>query len=443
VSVAAGTAPSPARAERLPLLARPLTSYYLVLGSAALLTTIGLVMVLSASSVTAYVDTGSSYYYFIRQSIGALLGLPAMWIAMRLPVRAYRWLGYPLLLASLGLLVVVPFLGSSAYGATRWIDLGVIQIQPSEPAKLALVLWGADLLSRKERLLGQWRHLLVPLLPVFTLIAALVMMQPDMGTTIVLLAITLSLLWIVGAPGRLFGVLSAAAGSLMAVMIVVEPYRLRRFTDFWNPWADQLHSGYQGAQGLLTLASGGWWGLGLGASRQKWSYLPNQYTDYIFAIIGEELGLIGTLAVLALFGALGFAGIRIARRSRDRFCQLAAGGVTCWLLVQALVNIGAVVGLLPITGIPLPLVSYGGSALIPSLFAVGMLAAFARGEPGAAAALAARGPSAFTRLLPRRLLPRRLSRRLAGTGPGRRAGRSGRLGASSRRRGRLRTGRRR
>ncbi|MEP6463944.1 MAG: putative lipid II flippase FtsW [Frankiaceae bacterium] len=388
------------QAVRQPLLERPLTSYYLVLGSAALLTTIGLVMVLSASSVTAYVRTGSSYYYFVRQSIGVLLGLPAMWIAMRLPVRVYRWLGYPLLLFSVALLLLVPFVGSSAYGAKRWLDLGVIQIQPSEPAKLALVLFGADLLCRKERLLDQWRHLLVPLLPVFTVLAALVMLQPDMGTTIVLLAITLSLLWIIGAPGRLFGVLSIAAASLMAVMIVVEPYRLRRFAGFWNPWADQLHSGYQAAQGMLTLASGGWWGLGLGASRQKWSYLPNQYTDYIFAIIGEELGLIGTIAVVGLFGALGFAGIRIARRSRDPFCQLAAGAVTCWLLAQALVNIGAVVGLLPITGIPLPLVSYGGSALIPSMFAVGMLAAFARREPGAAAALAARGPSPFARVLP-------------------------------------------
>ncbi len=437
MSVTAPSAPHPVVAQRQPLLERPLTSYYLVLGSAALLTTIGLVMVLSASSVTAYVRTGSSYYYFIRQSIGVLLGLPAMWIAMRLPVRAYRWLGYPLLLASLALLLVVPFIGASAYGAKRWIDLGVFQIQPSEPAKLALVLWGADLLCRKRRLLDQWRHLLVPLLPVFTVLAAMVMLQPDMGTTIVLLAITLTLLWIVGAPGRLFGVLSVAAAAMLSVMIVVEPYRLRRFTGFWNPWADQLHSGYQAAQGMLTLASGGWWGLGLGASRQKWSYLPNQYTDYIFAITGEELGLIGTLAVLGLFGALGFAGIRIARRSPDPFCQLAAGAVTCWLLAQALVNMGAVVGLLPITGIPLPLVSYGGSALIPSMFAVGMLASFARREPGAAAALAARGPSPLARAVPGALrgLPGRLR-------PRRGRGRM-RSGAGGRRQARRRTGRRR
>ena len=243
-------------------------------------------------------------------------------------------------------------------------------------------------------------------------------------------------MWIVGAPARLFGLLSVTAIVLLAVLVVVEPYRLRRFTGFWNPWADQLDSGYQAAQGMLTLASDGWWGLGLDASRQKWSYLPNQYTDYIFAIIGEELGLIGTLAVLGLFGALGFAGIRIARRSRNPFCQLAAGGVTCWLLAQGLVNMGAVVGLLPITGIPLPLVSYGGSALVPSMFAVGMLAAFARREPGAAAALAARGPSAFARAVPRPL--RGLTGRF-----GRHRGRRASVRPAGSRQRRRRTGRRR
>jgi cell division protein FtsW len=412
--VTAATTATSVRAARQPVLARPLTSYYLILGSAALLTVIGLVMVLSASSVTAYARTGSSFYYFYRQGIGVLLGVPAMMVAIRLPVRIYRWLGYPLLVVSLLLLALVPVIGSSAYGATRWIDLGLIQIQPSEPAKLALALWGADLLCRKDRLLGRWRHLLVPLLPMVAVLAGLVMIQPDMGTTLVLLAITLGLLWIVGAPARLFGVLSAAVGAVVATLIAAEPYRLRRFAHFWDPWSDSLGAGYQASQGLMTLASGGWWGLGLGASRQKWSYLPNQYTDYIFAIIGEELGLIGTLAVLTLFGVLGFAGIRTARRNRDPFCRLAAGAITCWLLAQALVNMGAVVGLLPITGIPLPLVSYGGSALVPSMFAVGALAAFARCEPGAAAALAARGPSALTRLRLRRV-GRRPSQR-----PGRR-----------------------
>lgn len=394
-------------AARRPLLHRPLASYYLVLGSAGLLATIGLIMVLSASSVSSYTYTGSSFTYFGKQVLGVALGLPAMFVAMRLSPRALRLLGYPLLLVSLGLLVLVlvPGVGLNMYGATRWIDLGVIQIQPSEPAKLALALWGADLLTRKTRLLGQWRHLLVPLVPVVTLLAALIMLEPDMGTTIVLLSITLTLLWVVGAPARLFGLLSGSVVGLAVIMTIVEPYRLRRFTGFLNPWADAQGAGWQGTQGLLALASGGWWGLGLGASRQKWSYLPNQYTDYIFAIIGEELGLVGTLVVLVLFGALGYAGIRIAKRARDPFSRLLAAAITGWLVAQAFVNIGAVVGLLPITGIPLPLVSYGSSALIPTLFAVGVLASIARREPGAAAALAARRSGPVALLLGRRPVP--------------------------------------
>jgi cell division protein FtsW len=185
------------------------------------------------------------------------------------------------------------------------------------------------------------------------------------------------------------GMLVGAGGGLLAV---TEPYRLARLTGFTNPCAvaKAQDAGYQACQGLYALASGGWFGLGLGASREKFGYLPNQYTDYIFAIIGEELGLLGTLVVLVLFAVLGFAGIRIAQRCTDRFSQLAAAGVTAWLLGQALVNMGAVVGLLPITGIPLPMVSFGGSALVPTLFAIGMLASFARHEPAAARALAAR-----------------------------------------------------
>lgn len=384
-----GAVAAPARP---PLLHRPLTSYYLVLGSAALLVALGVVMVLSASSVQSYSQSGSSFTIFQKQAMYAAIGLPLMAVAARLPVRFYRMLGYPMVLASLALLllVLVPGVGIKVSAATRWIDIGPVQLQPSEPAKLALALWGADLLVRKDRLLGQWRHLLVPLLPVTTVLAALVMLEPDLGTTIVLMLVPLALLWVVGAPGRLFGVISASVITLGVLMIKVEPYRMARVTGFLNPFADAQGTGYQAVQGLYAIASGGWFGVGLGASRQKWLYLPNQYTDYIFAVIGEELGLIGSFVVLVLFAVLGYAGIRIARRTPDPFVRLAAAAVTAWLLGQALVNLGAVVGLLPITGIPLPMVSYGGSALVPTLFAVGMLMSFARTEPGAAAALAAR-----------------------------------------------------
>ena len=374
-------------------LDRPLTSYYLVVGSASLLVALGLIMVLSASSVQSYASSGSSFSIVAKQAMWVAIGLPIMVFAARMPVRFYRALGYPLMIISIvGLMaVLVPHIGVTVNGARRWIDLPAgIQIQPSEPAKLALVLWGADLLARKEKLLDDWRHLVMPLVPVSLLLGGLLMLEPDMGTTIVLMTVMLALLWVVGAPARIFGFTFGGLGGALGVLAVAEPYRLARLTSFTNPFADPLGAGYQAVQGIYALASGGWWGLGLGASREKWAYLPNQYTDYIFAIIGEELGLIGAFVVLLLFGLLGYGGLRIARRATDRFSQLAAAAVTAWLLSQAIVNIGYVVGVLPVTGIPLPMVSFGGSAMVPTLFAIGMLASFARAEPGAAEALAVR-----------------------------------------------------
>lgn len=377
------------------LLDRPLASYYLMIGTSILLLALGLIMVLSASSISSYAASGSSFTIAERQGVWMAIGLPALLVGSRLPVRVYRLLGYPLLIASFALLllVLVPGVGTNVSGATRWIDLpGGLQIQPAEPAKLALVLWGSDLLARKEKLLGDTKHLLVPLLPIAFAMGFLVMLQPDMGTTIVLMTVMLALLFTAGAPFGVFAKLGVFLTASLGGLAVTEPYRLQRLTGFRHPCAEQhaLSIGYQACQGLYALSSGGWFGLGLGGSREKFGYLPNQYTDYIFAIIGEELGLLGTLLVLGLFALLGFAGIRIAQRCTDPFSQFAAAGATAWLLGQALVNMGAVVGLLPITGIPLPLVSFGGSALVPTMFAIGMLISFARREPGTAKALAAR-----------------------------------------------------
>jgi cell division protein FtsW len=382
----------PETPERIPLLSRPLASYYLLVSAAGLLLVFGLVMVLSASSVTAYAEYKSSYYYFIRQAMWLAMGLPVFFIASRMSIRFFRWLAYPIMVGSLVVLlaVMVPGIGITSNGSTRWVGAGSFVIQPSEFAKLGIALWGADLLARKYRMLGEWRHLLVPLVPVVTLFAAIVMMQPDMGTTLVIVTLLLALLWTVGAPGRLFAGVLAVVATLASFLAVLEPYRLARLTSFRDPFNDAMGSGYQAVQGIYALSSGGWWGLGLGASREKWSYLPNAHTDFILAIIGEELGLIGTLMVVALFAVLAYAGIRIATRATDTFARLAAAAVTAWLIVQAVVNMAAVVGLVPITGIPLPLISAGGSALIPTLFAIGMLAAFARNEPAAAEALALR-----------------------------------------------------
>jgi len=376
-----------------PVLQRPLASYYLVLVSTGLLLAIGFVMVLSASSVRSYSTYGSSYTIALKQGLFIAIGVPLMWLASRLPVRFWRMAGTPLLLASIGLLVVVlvPGIGKGAHGAQRWIPLvGGFTLQPSEIAKFALVLWGADLLVRKKKLLRDWKHLLVPLVPVTCFLALLIMLEPDMGTTIVLLSILMALLWVVGTPARVFGTLLTTALAVGALLAVAEPYRLRRLASFLDPCAahQRLHEGFQACQGLQAMTSGGWFGLGLGASREKWvGGLPKPYTDFVYAIVGEELGLLGSLTVLLLFATLVYAGLRIAKRTKDPFARLAAAGVTVWIAVQALVNIGTVVGLLPVTGIPLPLISYGGSALVQTMIALGMLLSFARSEPGAEAAL--------------------------------------------------------
>jgi cell division protein FtsW len=388
-------------ADKVPVLQRPLASYYLVLASTAALLLIGLVMVFSASSVKSYATYHSSYAIAMKQALFMGVGIPCMWVASRVPVKVWRMLGYPLLiLAVAGLvLVLVPHIGREVDGATRWIPLpGGFNLQPSELGKLAIALWGADLLVRKKKLLGEWKHLFVPLLPVSGLICCLVMLEPDMGTTLATVSIVVALLWVVGTPLRYFAAFLGVLVSLGTVLAIAEPYRMARLTAFLHPFDDPQGTGYQAVQGLYALSSGGWFGLGLGASREKWvGGLPNAHTDFVFAIIGEELGLLGTIAVLLLFATLTYGGVRIAKRTTDPFARLAATGVTAWLAAQSLINMGAVVGLVPITGIPLPLISFGGSALIPTLVAIGMLLSFARAEPGAPQALAARRINPFRR----------------------------------------------
>jgi cell division protein FtsW len=414
---------------RTAVLQRPLASYYLILATTMALLGLGLVMVFSASSVRSFATYHSSYAIAMKQAIFMAVGIPCMWVASRLPLKVWRILGYPLLLAAVAglVLVLVPGIGRNVDGATRWIPLpGGFNLQPSELGKLGLSLWGADLLVRKKKLLGEWKHLFVPLLPVAGLVCFLVMLEPDMGTTLATVAIVVALLWVVGTPLRYFVAFLGVLGSLGAALAVAEPYRVARLTSFLHPFNDPQGSGYQAVQGLYALSSGGWFGLGLGASREKWAGgLPNAHTDFVFAIIGEELGLLGTIAVLLLFATLTYAGIRIAKRSVDPFARLAATGVTAWLAAQALINMGAVVGLLPITGIPLPLISFGGSALIPTLVAIGMLMSFARAEPGAAQALAARRVNPFrkTKAKPApRTRTTRASTRTKGRSPSRRPG---------------------
>jgi cell division protein FtsW len=385
----------------LRLLDRPLTSYYLVLGITMLLLALGLVMVLSTSSAQAIAQGGSPYSGFQKQLLGVVIGLPLMWIAARSSPMLFRAAVYPMIAVSvLGLLLVLT-VGNTVLGGERWIEILGFQVQPSEFAKLAFVLWGADLLARKEKAgqLGEWRHLLIPLLPGAAILSILVMLGDDLGTTFILLVIFLALLWVIGSPVRLFAGMLGLMAFAMVVLIIVAPYRLQRITGFFNPQANALTVGWQSHEGKTAVGSGGWFGVGLGAGKMKWGWVPESTTDFIFAVIGEELGLVGTLCVTFLYCGLAYAGLRIARRVPDTFMRLAAAAATTWIVVQALVNIGAVIGIVPITGVPLPLVSAGLSSLLVTLVALGMLMSFAKREPGASQALAAAGPGPVLRVL--------------------------------------------
>jgi cell division protein FtsW len=399
------------------LLERPLTPYYLIVGITALLLGLGLVMVLSTGSIRDLTNGQSPYSDFIKQLIGVLVGIPVTWLAARASPRLFRAAAYPLLAVSIiGLgLTLIHGVSSEVNGANRWIPIGPIQFQPSELAKLALVLWGADLLARKEKLglLSDWRHMLVPLMPVTGVLAMLVIAGKDLGTTFIIVIIFLALLWVAGAPGRVFTLMLILMGMVLLFLLVAEPYRVERFTSFLHPTQNVSTSNFQPYNGLVALGSGGLFGSGLGAGASKWGYVPEDTSDYIFAIIGQELGLVGTLCVTALYGALAYAGLRVARRAADSFSRLAASAITMWIVIQAVVNMGTVIGVLPVTGIPLPLVSEGLSSVLVTMVSLGMLMSFARREPGAREALAARGPTVSGHVLSwlgrsKRHLPARL-----------------------------------
>ena len=336
---------------------------------------IGLLMVLSSSSVQALRESGSSWLYFQRQAMWLSLGALALVVGLRSPLRLWRRLAAPLLIISFGLLVVVlvPGLGVQVNGSTRWIDFGPLRVQPSELAKVALLLFGADLLARRASRIEDPRAGLVPMCMVMGGLTLLVMLQPDMGTTIVLVLIGASLLLLSGVPVRRLTPLAVFGVGVGAVLAISEPYRRARVVSFFDPWADAGNTGYQVVQSLVGMGSGQLTGVGLGASRAKWGFLPNAHTDFIFAIIGEELGLLGSLSIIGLFVTLAVLGARVAIHAEDRFGALVAGGATAWVAGQALVNMGAVVGLVPVTGVPLPFVSAGGSALVANLFAAGLL----------------------------------------------------------------------
>ena len=370
------------------LLNHPLSTYYLLLGTTLLLLVLGLIMVLSASSIESFRVHGSPYTLAQRQGLFAVLGVIGMLFASRTSVQFWRGFAWPLLGLAFLLLVAVLVIGVEVAGQRNWIEIfGPFRLQPSEFAKIALIVWGATMLSRHGRRVESWKTFLVPLLPVAVAMMLLVLLEGDFGNMLMLGAITVGMLFAAGAPMRLFGVLAGAFAVGLIIITLAAPYRMQRFTSWLDPDADRLGFGWQVSQGQYALGTGGFWGVGLGASREKWGSLPEAHTDFIFPVIGEELGLFGTLSVLALFGVLAFAIFRLSRNTRDPFVRLASAGVGSWIVVQAVINVGGVLGLLPITGVPLPLVSYGGSSLVPTLAALGMLMAFAKAEPDTRRAL--------------------------------------------------------
>lgn len=372
----------------------PTAPYYLLLGATTGLLLLGLVMVLSASSVTSFRASGSSFTVFKSQAIFAAVGVVAAVAAAHLPVNFWKRVAWPAFVLAVVLqCLVFSSLGVSRLGNTNWIRVGGFQLQPSEFGKIALVLLAASVLTMKRKLLADFKHVVIPVIfPCGLGFMGLVMGGHDLGTTLVLAGILGSVMFVAGIKLRIFGISLAFAAAAATILVWTSGNRMGRI----NTWLGGCPEGalqdgcWQTVHGKYALADGGWWGVGLGASREKWGWMAEGHNDFIFAILGEELGLPGTLTVLGLYLAIGYACYRLIASSKDFFVRLATTGVMAWVLVQAVINIASVLGLLPIIGVPLPLVSSGGSQVISTLIALGMVMSFARNEPECKAALAAR-----------------------------------------------------
>ncbi len=354
----------------LPRVAGPIDSWLLMIVMALLC--IGLIMVYSSSSFLAAANYGDPSYFFQRQLLSGLLGIITMLITMRIDYRYWRRISLVGLAIALPLMVLVLFVGSNVYGASRWIALGPFSFQPSELTKLALALYIADWLARKGRQVGSFIYGMAPFVILVGMILGLVLLQKDMGTAIIIAALATAMFFTAGANIFHF-LLAVACGGLIFLTQAFQGYRFYRLLGFLDPFNHITSINLQLYQSLLALGSGGFLGVGLGASRQKTGYLPFPHIDSIFAIIGEELGFLGCTAIVVLFLLLAFRGFRLARRTQDVYGALLATGITTWLVLQAIINIAATTGSIPYTGVPLPFISYGGTALVISLAAVGVL----------------------------------------------------------------------
>jgi cell division protein FtsW len=321
-----------------------------------------------------------------KQLMWMAFGLVAFAATFLLSVQFWRRFATIGLLASIGLLVLVlvPGVGITVNGATRWLGAGPIQVQPSEFAKFGLLIFAADLLDRRSASMRNWQWSAGPVMIYLAVVAGLIMLQPNLGTTLIIAFMVLTMLFVAGMPLAPLSALGAAGAAFATAAVAFTPFRRTRFLRFLNPWADPTETGLQNVQSLVGMANGGWLGRGLGRSTAKWGFLPYAHTDFIFAVIAEEFGLFGALFVVALFGTFALTGAWVASRARDRFSMVVAAGITAWISIQAFMNIGAVIGIMPITGVPLPFISFGGSSLLTNLAAMGMLCNIARhpAEPG-------------------------------------------------------------
>ena len=388
------------------------STYYLILGSTLALTAIGIMMVLSASSVESIAAGESPYSAALKQGLFAAIGVFVMFVLSRVNVVWLKRFAWPAIFLAILLLGLVLLIGRSTLGNQNWIDVGPFTFQPSEAAKLALALWMATVLNRKAAFLSQWRHVLVPVVfPGAAVVLGLILAGNDLGTAMIIMIIMAAGLFFAGVRLYLFGIAGVALAIGTAVLAVTSPNRMCRILSWTGQTcSDGSDLNYQSTNGLYGLASGGWFGVGLGQSRQKYSWIPEAHNDFIFAIIGEELGLIGTIVVLILFAVLGTAIYRVVVAQQDLFHRVLAGAIMVWLLGQATVNMAVVTGLLPVIGLPLPFISYGGSALLMSLSAVGVVLSLARAQMAPdmqPKGLLRFGPAGFTRILRRKVVARR------------------------------------
>jgi cell division protein FtsW len=362
---------------------KPINLYYMLIGSTLSLSILGVIMVFSASSIHSLESKGSTYAIVLRQIIFLVLSIPMAWVLSRFSLVRWKIIARVGVVFSVVMLAVVQVIGKSVNGNHNWISLGFVDVQPSEIAKFLMILWAGFILAKRERAGSVQTNVITLIAPAFGLCILLVLMGKDLGTASVFAFILAGLLWVSGVRLGLFAGLVTFGFAGIAALVVTAPYRMQRFVVLLNPFADGQYknTGWQPAHSLLGLASGGLFGVGLGASRQKWGNLAEAHTDFIFAVIGEELGLFGTVSTIALLSILLFSIFKIALRAKDPMVRYVCSGIGCWLAIQTILNIGSTLSVLPVVGVTLPLVSYGGSALIATYMGIGFVIGAARRDP--------------------------------------------------------------